>query len=242
MKKKWLMLILAFLLAFAAILPAGTYLVPVTVAAAECKHEWGETKIKKVTPTEDGYMYSVCKKCGKKEIAMPIPKMDSYKLSKSKFVYDGKVKKPTVTVDNAAHDGCDPANYDLIYSNNKYVGTATMKVKFKGDYYAGTKTLHFTIVPKGTQIAGIASREAAFFMRWNKQATQTTGYQIQYSTSKTFATGNKTTAVKNPATVTKKITGLKSGKTYYVRIRTFKTVDGKNYFSGWSAVKTVKTK
>ena len=35
---------------------------------------------------------------------------------------------------------------------------------------------------------------------------------------------------------------LKSGKQYYVRIRTFKTVNKKNYYSGWSGVKKAKTK
>ena len=38
------------------------------------------------------------------------------------------------------------------------------------------------------------------------------------------------------------ITGLKKGKTYYVKVRTYKTVKGKKYYSGWSKVKTVKVK
>ncbi len=43
---------------------------------------------------------------------------------------------------------------------------------------------------------------------------------------------------------TRKLTAkkLKTKKTYYVRIRTYKTVNGKNYYSAWSGVKKAKTK
>jgi len=40
----------------------------------------------------------------------------------------------------------------------------------------------------------------------------------------------------------KKITGLKGGKKYYVQIRTYKVVDGKKVYSDWSKAKAVKTK
>ena len=43
-------------------------------------------------------------------------------------------------------------------------------------------------------------------------------------------------------TVKKKLTKLTSGKTYYVRVRTYKTVDGKNIYSAWSDVESVKVK
>jgi len=36
--------------------------------------------------------------------------------------------------------------------------------------------------------------------------------------------------------------GLKSGKTYYVRVRTFKKVKGSYIYSNWSKVKKVKVK
>ena len=35
---------------------------------------------------------------------------------------------------------------------------------------------------------------------------------------------------------------LSKGKKYYVRIRTYKTVNGKKIYSDWSAVKSVKVK
>ncbi len=74
---------------------------------------------------------------------------------------------------------------------------------------------------------------------WAKNA-KANGYQIQYSTSKTFASGNKTVSITGAATVSKVIASLKKGKTYYVRIRTYKTVSSKKYWSSWSPTKYVK--
>ena len=76
-------------------------------------------------------------------------------------------------------------------------------------------------------------------VKWAKNA-KANGYQIQYSTSKTFASGNKAVSVTSASTVSKVITGLTRGKTYYVRIRTYKTVGGTKYWSAWSAAKTQK--
>ena len=38
------------------------------------------------------------------------------------------------------------------------------------------------------------------------------------------------------------VKGLRTGKKYYVRIRTYKTVGNKTYYSDWSPVKTIRTK
>lgn len=74
---------------------------------------------------------------------------------------------------------------------------------------------------------------------WGKNS-KATGYEIMYSTSKSFASGNKTVKVTKASTVSRGIGGLTKGKTYYVKMRTYKTVSGKTYYSAWSVVKTVK--
>jgi hypothetical protein len=78
-------------------------------------------------------------------------------------------------------------------------------------------------------------------VKWGKN-TKATGYQIQYSTSSTFASGKKTVTVKGAANVSKTISSLTAKKKYYVRVRAYKTVSGKNYYSAWSAVKNVTSK
>ena len=79
-------------------------------------------------------------------------------------------------------------------------------------------------------------------VQWNKQATQTTGYQIRYSLKKNFKSGVKTVVVKKPKTTKVVIKKLKAKKTYYVQIRTYKEIGKKVYCSGWSATKSVKIK
>ena len=76
-------------------------------------------------------------------------------------------------------------------------------------------------------------------VKWDKNA-KGTGYQIHYCTDKTFETGNKSVSINSASTVSKVIGSLTKGKTYYLRIRTFKTVGSTKYFSAWSAVKSVK--
>ena len=78
-------------------------------------------------------------------------------------------------------------------------------------------------------------------VKWKKN-TAGNGYQIQYSTSNKFAKGNKTKTISKNKTTSYTIKKLKKKKTYYVRIRTYKKVSEKTYYSEWSSVKKVKIK
>ena len=92
-----------------------------------------------------------------------------------------------------------------------------------------------------TSISIIKAQDRAFTVKWKKKSN-ITGYQIQYSTNSKFKKGNKTIKIKKAKTVSKKITGLKPSKKYYVRIRTYKIVNKKTYYSSWSKKKNVTTK
>ena len=110
-----------------------------------------------------------------------------------------------------------------------------MVVRPKGDY-AGTMTKTFRIVPKGTRISGkVTPKSKSFTVRWKKQTKQTTGYQVQYSTSRKFTkktTVTKTVRKNTAAKLT--VRKLKAKKKYYVRVRTYKEIRGEKYCSGWS--------
>ena len=97
-----------------------------------------------------------------------------------------------------------------------------------------TSTVFATNIPS-TTITSVKAKSEAFTIKWKKK-TNIAGYQIQYSTNSKFKKGNKTIKIKKAKTVSKKITGLKPSKKYYVRIRTYK---GKKY-SKWSKVKSAK--
>ena len=119
-----------------------------------------------------------------------------------------------------------------------------MKVTFKGNY-SGTKSLRFSINPKGTTVSKLTRAKKSVTVKWKKQRTQTTGYQIRYSTSSKMKKA-KTVTIKNNKTTSKKIKKLKAKKRYYVQVRTYKTVkvNGKTtrLYSKWSKAKSVKTK
>lgn len=71
--------------------------------------------------------------------------------------------------------------------------------------------------------------------RW-KKISAVSGYQIQYSVSSKF---NEAKTVSTTA-VSKTLSGLKRGRTYYVRIRAYKKTGGKIYYGAWSNRKGVK--
>ena len=89
-------------------------------------------------------------------------------------------------------------------------------------------------------IAKLVAKKKALKVTWKKKAG-VNGYQLRYSTSKKFKKA-KTVTIKKAKTTAKTIKKLKAKKKYYVRIRTYITVDGKKYYSKWSKVKSKKTK
>ena len=109
----------------------------------------------------------------------------------------------------------------------------------------GTKSLTYNIHPKGTSVSKVKAAKKGFKVTWKKRATQTTGYQVQYSTSSKFKSAKTVTISKNKTT-SKSVGKLSAKKKYYVRVRTYKTVkvNGKNVilYSGWSKAKSVTTK
>lgn len=95
--------------------------------------------------------------------------------------------------------------------------------------------------PKSTSISKLTNGKKQFKVTWKKKSG-VTGYQIQYATDSKFKKNKTTVTVKGAKSTSKTIKKLKSKKKYYVRVRTYKTVNGKKVYSSWSKVKSVKTK
>lgn len=162
-------------------------------------------------------------------------------LSTTKYTYNGLAKKPSVFVKNGSTALSAGADYSINYSNNTDVGTASVVITGKGDY-SGTVRKSFTIIPKGTSLSKATAAKKAFKVLWKKQAAQTTGYEIRCSTKKNFKSGVKTVKVTSNNTTSRTIKKLSAKKTYYIRIRTYKTINGQTYYSAWSGTKKVKTR
>ena len=163
------------------------------------------------------------------------------KLSKTSFNFDGKAKKPTVKVFDTKGRTLKKSCYTVTYSNNVKVGKATATITFKGKY-SGTIKKTFTIKPAKTTITGTSRKSDSVTLTWKKQKKEASGYQIQYATDRKFTKNAKTVTSKGIKKSSKKISGLSKKTTYYFRVRTYKTVNGKKYYSGWSKIETVKTK
>ncbi len=194
---------------------------------------------------EDGEKYTACTECNCDYHITHATyyKVKSVKLAKTKYTFNNKEKKPAVTVKdrkgNVLKKGTD---YTVYYHRNKKIGTATVTIRFKGNY-SGKCERTFKINPKGTSLTKVTSQSKGFTAKWKKQTNNTTGYQIQYSTSSKFTKkATKTVTVKGNTNNSKAVAKLKKNKKYYVRVRTYKTVSGKKYCSDWSKAKTVKTK
>ena len=149
-----------------------------------------------------------------------------------------------------------PENAKLSYSSNNnsvkvstsgivtvaknYVGMAKIKIKAAAtDLYPElVKTITVTVNPAGTSIRKLKpAKSGKLTVTW-KRNSKVTGYEIAYSLKSDF-TGSKTKQIKKNKTVKTVLKKLKKKK-YYVRIRTYKTVGGKKFYSAWSKTKAVK--
>ncbi|MDY2590349.1 MAG: fibronectin type III domain-containing protein, partial [Agathobacter sp.] len=132
-------------------------------------------------------------------------------------------------------------NYTVTYSKDlKSVGTKKVKVTFHGAY-TGSKTVSYNVVPKNVSSVKVTAKTKSLKVSWKKQTKQTSGYEIYYATNKQFKSAKKIDITKTKTT-SRIIKSLKKGNTYYVRIRSYKKVGKKKYYSSWSKTQSVKIK
>ena len=153
--------------------------------------------------------------------------------------YTGKNITQSITVKYNGKTLKNGTDYTVSYSNNKKVGTATVKITGKGSY-TGTITKTFKINPAKQEIQKLTAKSKAFFVDWAQKGSAT-GYEIQYATNSKFTSAKKVT-ITNKKTDKTTISKLSGKKKYYVRVRSYTTVKGTKYYGAWSASKSVTTK
>ena len=192
-----------------------------------------------------GSKHKECTVCGKVLQTAEIPALGAKDISRakvtvaSKVTFTGTSRKPAVTVKLSGKELVKNTDYTVKYSNNKAIGKATVTITGKGKY-TGVIKKTFKIVPMKQVITSVTAKTKAFAVKWTKDIN-VNGYQIKYSTKSDFS-GGKSVYVKKNTTVSKTFTGLTAKKTYYVKVRSYKTVNGTKYYSSWSSAKKVKTK
>lgn len=165
-----------------------------------------------------------------------MPKKSGYtvKLSKLKYIYNGRVQKPSVEVFDKNGNLVPDSNYTISYTKGcKKVGKYEVRITYLENSEV-VDLVSFIILPNSTKFTKVTVSKKQLKLKWKKQKSELDGYQIQYATSKNFKKNEKKIRIKSKKTTSKKITKLKSKKTYYIRIRTYKKVKGTYYYSKWS--------
>ena len=153
--------------------------------------------------------------------------------------YTGKNITQSITVKYNGKTLKNGTDYTVSYSNNKNIGTATVKIAGKGSY-TGTITKTFKINPAKQEIQKLTAKSKAFFVDWAQKGSAS-GYEIQYATNSKFTSAKKVTITNNKTDKTT-VSKLSGKKKYYVRVRSYTTVKGTKYYGAWSSVKNVTTK
>lgn len=214
-------------------------------------HDLVKVDAKKARFDEDGNKaYYTCSVCGKSfsdeagtkltdEASVIIPRISYAKTYKTAYTYNGKDKKSTVTLKDSTGKKIAKSNYTLTYSNTKNIGTAKVKIKLKGSKYSGTKTLTYKIQLPAPKIKSLTNPSARTMKaKWSKVSIAD-GYQFVYCRTKDFNGIKGTETVRSGSTAKTKLT-LLNVDTYYCRVRAYKKINGKTYYSAWSATEKIK--
>ena len=157
-------------------------------------------------------------------------------LSQTSYTYDGKAKKPAATVTFNSKTLVKNTDYTVSYKNNTAIGYGTVTISGKGNF-TGSISKKFKILPAKVTILTPVAGTKKMTVKY-KTVKGDCRYQIAYRIKGTSAW----TKVNTTLQTAKTIKNLKSGKTYQIRIRAYKKVDGRNFIGPWSDTKTVKVK
>lgn len=154
--------------------------------------------------------------------------------------YTGKGLKPKLTINDGKTILKEGNDYIVSYKNNKELGTATATIIGRGKY-VGTITKKFKIVVGQVKSLETKSQKAkTITVKWKKDVGAN-GYEIYMSTSKTKGYSKIKTITKN-STISYTATKLKTGQTYYFKVKAYKTVNNGKVYGSYSDIKSVKSK
>lgn len=207
-----------------------------------------KTVTKAPTCTQNGYKVTECTVChlalNKKQIINKTGhKYDTGRVTTKATCGKAGTKTYTCTVCKATKKETIKATGKHTYDNRKVTKAPTSSKTGVMTYTCKTcgakKTSSISKLAKAS-ISKLTAKSKGFTATW-KRISSATGYQIQYSKSSKFTNAKTVTITKN-RTVSKSVTKLTAKKRYYVRIRTYRTINGKKYYSDWSTRKYVTTK
>ena len=158
------------------------------------------------------------------------------------FKYDASSKK-YVLYKNITNPNTNACKVTGLASNKKYnFKVRAYQIDDSEKTYApfGAVVSQYTSIAKPKLNSAKSTSKKKIKASWSK-VKGASGYQVMWSTYKNFSKNYKTKSVKAKYS-SKTVTTAQSKKTYYVRVRAYKTISGKKVYSPWSNTKKVKTK
>lgn len=184
---------------------------------------------------KDGYKAKLCTRCkAQSKDKQIIAKINTVTLKKTSYVYDGKGKKPGVTVKDSRNKTISKQNYTVSYSNNTAVGTATVTVTFKGNYQGQVKKT-FVINPAAVNVKGLENVVGGVKISWKKSASGAS-YLIYRKAKK--GSFKKVAAVANTGTTSYIDSTAKNATEYTYRIVAYKKSGSTSYRAKAGTAKT----
>lgn len=150
-------------------------------------------------------------------------------------VYNGKEQIPNVVLTDRKGNVINKNDYTLsVLPDTKTVGIKTVTVNVNGETYSGTTVAEYKILPKPTVIKKRSFKNGVLKVKWKKRKAECSGYVVQIATDKRFKKNKKTYRIKKN---TKTSLRKKVKKAKWIRIRTYKTVNGHKFYSKWKTKK-----
>ena len=216
-------------------------------------HDWSEWTVEtEPTCVDEGKKTRVCNTCTKQEEAAISPT--------GKHVFSKQVVAPTYDEQGYTIYTCEVCNYSYkddytaklerpvekpaaAPTNPTTSNSAATLPQSANSQASNNESITSAQVqkPNKTSVKKSKAKKGSVELTWSK-TKGVKGYEIQLATDKKFKKNKKTVTIKKQKTTKTTVKKLKAKKKYYVRIRTYKTVNGKKVYSSWSKVKSVKTK
>lgn len=203
-------------------------------------HTLADRTDKKATLQSDGAVSTVCTECGYIKKTVVTSKIENIALSKAEYLYNGKVRKPTVKVSDSKGKALVlNEDYTLTFSSSSSTSPNKYKVKisFK-NRYSGSTTLYYIIRPTMVKSLKVKSPEKkTVTLSWG-EVFGATGYEVYYCAQKDGEYKKLATAKTNSYEYKK----MASGKTFYFKVRAYKYSGGERIYGNYSKIYQVTVK
>lgn len=168
--------------------------------------------------------------------SISVPKTSFSTIINSKAFYINAKAKTKLTYKSSNSKVVTVTNNGKVTIKGIGKATITITAVETSRYEKAVKKVTVTVKPSKPKIKDLSSKSNRITIRWDKLDDNITGYQIAYK--RVGSESYKCKTYKGSSLIKKTLKGFSNG-TYYVKIRTYKVVDGKRIYSSWSTVKKI---